>query len=100
MKRIFKKVPSFIIVALIIITTVAFTVLAANIDFDMNGDGKFDNSDIVAVMKSITGKELLPDESLADYDADKDVDVLDVIAIKRFMFTLDKFNDTWTIGIY
>ena len=53
MKRIFKKVPSFIIVALIIITTVAFTVLAANIDFDMNGDGKITNRDVIALIHTI-----------------------------------------------
>ena len=100
MKNIFKKTPAILVVALIIVLTVAFTVLAATVEFDFTGDGALDNQDIIAVMKSITGKEPLSDQSLADYDKDGKVNVLDVIAIKRYMFFLENNADGWTRGIY
>ena len=100
MKRMFKKVPAYLVVSLIIVATVALTVLAASLNYDFTGDGKLDNEDIIAVMKSITGKDLLADESLADYDSNGVIDVLDVIAIKRYMFFLQDNDDGWTKGIY
>ena len=35
-----------------------------------------------------------------DMDADDAVDVLDVIALKRFMLDAKDYNDGWTVGIY
>ena len=53
-------------------------------------------------MKSITGEEILSNDlrDLADFDGNDSLNVLDVIALKRYILDFQSINDGWTIGVY
>lgn len=100
MKKVSKRLPVYIAIALVALIVAAFTVVAANFDYDFDGNGAVNNDDLIVVMESITGKDISADVSLADYNGDGKLDVRDVIAIKRIMLFRDSVEDGWTKGIY
>lgn len=97
-----KKIPLILIITLAIVAVVGLTIFAANLLYDFSGDGRIDNDDVVAVMKSITGEEILSNDlrDLADFDGNDSLNVLDVIALKRYILDFQSINDGWTIGVY
>lgn len=102
MKKTFKKLPLILIISVVLVAAIALTVFAANLIYDFSGDGKINNDDVIAVMKSITGENVLSSDmqDLADFDDNDTLDVLDVIALKRYMLDFQSIDDGWTIGIY
>ena len=100
MKNVSKRLPVYIAIALVALIVTAFIVVAANFDYDFDGNGAVNNDDLIVVMESITGKDISADVSLADYNGDGKLDVRDVIAIKRIMLFRDSVEDGWTKGIY
>lgn len=102
MKKFLKRLPTGAVVSIIVVLAVALTGLAAAIAYDFSNDGKVDNADVEVVMQSIVGSTQLSDEmlSLADFDGNETVDVLDVIALKRHIIKLQTVSDGWTVGIY
>ena len=39
-------------------------------------------------------------QDLADFDGNETLDVLDVIALKRYILDFQTIDDGWTVGIY
>lgn len=102
MKKIFKKVPAYAVISLVLIVTVAVSILAATTVLDLNNDAKIDDEDVKLVMNSVVDKSegALSDKTLADYDANGELNVLDVIALKKVIFANANINDGFTKGIY
>ena len=84
MKKFFKKVPAIIIVSLIIVITVAFAVVATNI-----------NSVEVWLDYYINGDENSP---LTDLDGDEKITILDAIAFHNNLTVTQ--TPGFTKGIY
>ncbi len=100
MKNFLKKTPAFVVVSLIIIATIALTIFAASVAFDANSDGTLDNKDVSSLMDNIVGKGELPSGTDFDLVDDDVINVLDVIALKNFITTLQTVADGYTVGIY
>ena len=100
MKKVFKKIPAFVVVSLIIVLTVILTALAAALSYDLDGDGNVTENDVKILMEAITGIDVDPDVSMTDYNGDNEINVLDVIALKRKQLNGDVYPDGWTVGIY
>ena len=93
MKKQIKKFPLILTISIILIVVVCASIFAAEVISNFTNDV---DQDAEIIMKSITGEYTLTDnmKDLADYNYDGNVNVLDVIAIKRFVF------DGWTAQIY
>lgn len=102
MKKTFKKTPVFLIVTIALALTIGISIFASDLLYDFSGDGKVDNTDVIAVMQSITGNNTLSADmqDLADFDGNETLDVLDVIALKRYILDFQTIDDGWTVGIY
>lgn len=102
MKKFFKKAPAYAVISLILIVTIAISVLAATTVLDLNNDAKIDNEDVKLVMNSIVDKSegALSDKTLADYDTNGELNVLDVIALKKIIYANASIDDGFTKGIY
>lgn len=100
MKKVFKKIPAFVVVSLIIVLTVILTALAAALSYDLDGDGNVTENDVKILMEAITGIDVDSDVSMTDYNGDNKINVLDVIALKRKQLNGDTYPDGWTVGIY
>ncbi len=101
MKKSIKKLPLFLIISISVIVLVSLSIVAFNALYDFSNDGKVDDGDVIAVMQSITGNKVLTEEQkdLADFNYDDTIDVLDVIALKRYVLGFVP-TDNWTIGVY
>ena len=100
MKNILKKIPTFAVISLIIVLTVVVAVFATNsIHGDINRSGVADNEDVVAILDSIVGKEGSAGD-LAEFDGKEGINVLDAIALKRYIFQLKESRDGWTTFWY
>ncbi|MBR5314151.1 MAG: dockerin type I repeat-containing protein [Clostridia bacterium] len=102
MKKTFKKLPLMLIVSIALVVAVGVSVFAVNLIYDFSGDGKIDDGDVIVVMNSIIGNNSLSDEQkdLADFDGNNTLDVLDVIALKRYILEFQSIDDGWTVGVY
>ena len=100
MKNFLKKTPAFVVVSLIIIATIALTIFAASVVYDANNDGALDDKDVSSLMDNIVGKDELPSGTDFDLVDDDVINVLDVIALKNFITTLQTVADGYTVGIY
>ncbi len=98
MKRFSKTTSAVLVAVSILLLAVAATVFAAGVIESITPD----ETGVQTIMKSITGEEVLSSGAalMADYNNDDAVDVLDVIALKRFMLDAKDYNDGWTVGIY
>lgn len=102
MKKTFKKLPLILIISIALVLAVGISVFAVNLLYDFSGDGRVDDGDVVVVMNSIVGNNSLSSDqqSLADFDGNDTVNVLDVIALKRYILDFQSIDDGWTIGVY
>lgn len=101
MKKIFKKAPAYVVISLVLIVTVAVSIFAASTVYDLNSDAKIDDEDVKLVMNSVVDKDgSLTDKTLADYDGNTELNVLDVIALKKIIFANAAIDDGFTKGIY
>ncbi len=100
MKLNFKKFSTSAVVLLIIAVIFTASILATSLLNDVSGDGNVNNDDVIALMQSLTGEKSLPGGISGDINADDKSDVLDVIALKRYVLKFQNIDDGWTIGIY
>lgn len=98
MKRFTKKSSAVLIAVSILLIAVAITVFAAGIIDTITPD----EAGVQAVMRSITGEVELSESArlMADFNNDSSIDVLDVIALKKFTIEARSFDDGWTVGVY
>ncbi len=104
MKKLFsKKTTLALIISIVLVVAVSLTVLAVSFDvFDFSGDGNVGNEDVELFMENIVGDKLSGDLSRYNLtgDANNDVNILDVIALKRYILNIQSISDGWTVGIY
>ena len=104
MKKLFsKKTTLALIISIVLVVAVSLTVLAVSFDvFDFSGDGNVGNEDVELFMENIVGDKLSSDLSRYNLtgDANNDVNILDVIALKRYILNIQSISDGWTVGIY
>ena len=100
MKNFFKKIPTFAVISLIIVLTVVVAVFATNSTHgDINGKDGVNDDDVVAILDSIVGKEGNVG-NLAEFDGKEGINVLDAIALKRYIFMLGQDSDGYTTFWY
>ena len=104
MKKLFsKKTTLALVISIILVVAVSLTVLAVSFDvFDFSGDGNVGNEDVELFMENIVGDKLSGDLSRYNLtgDANNDINILDVIALKRYILNIQSISDGWTVGIY
>lgn len=86
--KILKKIACVIlIIALSVTATKSITTINQKpiILGDVNQDGKIDNADILCVQRHILGVESLRSEVMADMNLDKEITIVDLALIKRYI---------------